>query len=395
MRVDIPGRDPVDLIYCTNIHAAETLEGVMEALDAVAAPLRERLCPSSRLGLGLYVPADLAHRLAAGGEPARDVNRFLAERHLSVVAVNAFPAGGFHSGRVKEQVFRPDWTEPARLRHTVDAARFLAGHLPEGATGTVSTVPGSFREFGADPSSVARGLVAAACEFSAIERRTGRHIVLCPEPEPFGLFETTAEAVAFFRDVLRPEASRLGASDAADRHLALCLDACHAAVAFEDPAAMLAIPAADGVAVGRLQLSAGLVARGAGDRDALLPFAEARYLHQTFVRHAGGIARYRDLPEFLAAPASRSPEPFEARIHFHVPVDRTEVGGLRTTRPFLDTILALVREGRISGPLEIETYAFAVLPDPAADRTASLIDSLEREFAHVLGELGPAKENLT
>ncbi|MER7014816.1 xylose isomerase, partial [Saccharopolyspora sp. NPDC000359] len=46
------------LSYCTNVHPAEDLRGVLAQFDRYAVPVRERL-GADRLGLGLWLAADL------------------------------------------------------------------------------------------------------------------------------------------------------------------------------------------------------------------------------------------------------------------------------------------------------------------------------------------------
>ncbi len=52
------------LSYCTNVHPAEDLDGVLHQLDAFAGPVR-RAAGFAELGVGLWLPADLAAQLAA------------------------------------------------------------------------------------------------------------------------------------------------------------------------------------------------------------------------------------------------------------------------------------------------------------------------------------------
>ena len=57
----------MELSYCTNVHPAEDLDGVLEQLDAFAGPVR-RAAGLDQLGVGLWLPADLAARLAGSAE---------------------------------------------------------------------------------------------------------------------------------------------------------------------------------------------------------------------------------------------------------------------------------------------------------------------------------------
>src|SRR4029453_1040659 len=96
------------LAYCTNLFPAESLEDVRAAV-ARCAPLRARLGLAS-LPLGLH----LSNRATEEIEPPEALEAFresLARAGVSVVTLNAFPFGGFHGARVKEDVFRPTWED--------------------------------------------------------------------------------------------------------------------------------------------------------------------------------------------------------------------------------------------------------------------------------------------
>lgn len=52
----------VHVAYCTNVHPAEDLDGVIEQLRRFAAPVRRTL-RDQRLGVGLWLAAPLAAQL--------------------------------------------------------------------------------------------------------------------------------------------------------------------------------------------------------------------------------------------------------------------------------------------------------------------------------------------
>ena len=88
---------------------------------------------------------------AAGELSERNVlvefQRWLDKNDCYVFTINGFPFGQFHGSRVKEQVYLPDWTSPERLEYTNLLFDLLAELLPAGVEGSVSTLPGSFKEF--------------------------------------------------------------------------------------------------------------------------------------------------------------------------------------------------------------------------------------------------------
>lgn len=353
------------LTYCTNIHPGESWAEVFANLERFVAPVAAAVAPGARFGIGLRLSARAVAELEL---PA--LQRWLAAHDMYVFTINGFPHGAFHGEPVKDAVYRPDWREPARVDYTNRLADLLAALLPDGVDGTISTVPGCFRARadGAGPQMAAH-LAQCAAHLEEIEWRTGKHIALALEPEPSCAIETLAEAAAFFVE------------HALDRrYLGVCLDACHAAVEFEDLDAALAGLRAAGVAVAKVQISAGLRVApvDARARDLLARFAEGVYLHQVVARRGAELARFVDLPEALADPRAFD----EWRVHFHVPIFRADLGELGGTQAFLADLLASHRRAPISTHFEVETYTWDVLPAEFRDRP--IVDAVAHELRWVL-----------
>ncbi len=354
--------------YCTNIHAGETLAETMDALAAHTLRVKAALLPDGPFPVGLRLSGRASLELAQDGA-ARRLGEWLAANGLCVATVNAFPYGRFHDAPVKEAVYLPDWRDPERLGYTLRLASALAGWLPEGATGSLSTVPVGFRRGfpEADMPQALANMRRALAALAAIADRTGRVLRLSVEPEPGCLVETTEEMIALC-DALDPDGT-------CRQHLAVCYDCCHQALQYEDPAASLARLAAAGVAVGHVQVSSALHLEGA-DLSRLARFAEPVYLHQAVARlEDGNLLRFDDLHEALAV---TRPDVTSWRVHFHLPVFVRRLPECETTQPFLVEALPLFAE---ETPMEVETYTWSVLPPDLkiADVAASII----REIAWV------------
>ncbi|MEU1167595.1 hypothetical protein ABZ372_48070, partial [Streptomyces sp. NPDC005921] len=80
----------VHLGYCSNVHQAEDLEGVVAQLAQYAEPVRERL-GVDRLGLGLWLARDVVSALVADAGELSRLKSELAARGLETVTLNAFP----------------------------------------------------------------------------------------------------------------------------------------------------------------------------------------------------------------------------------------------------------------------------------------------------------------
>lgn len=310
MRFRHPDGSTVHLAYCTNVHPAETLDGVLAQLRDHCEPVRKRL-GRDRLGIGLWLAKDAARALTTDPVALRGLRTELDRRGLEVVTLNGFPYEGFGAEEVKYRVYKPDWADPERLAHTADLARLLAALLPSDITeGTVSTLPLAWRT-AIDPArrDVAYAALTTLAErLDALEELTGRSIRIGLEPEPGCTVETTGDAIAPLTAVAR---DRIG----------VCVDTCHLATSFEDPATALDALAAAGIPVVKSQLSAALHAEHperAEVREALAAFDEPRFLHQTRTLTPEGLRGTDDLGEALAGGALPDTAPW--RAHFHVPL---------------------------------------------------------------------------
>ncbi|MEU6820051.1 metabolite traffic protein EboE [Streptomyces atriruber] len=354
MRFRHPDGSTVHLAYCTNVHPAETLDGVLAQLRDHCEPVRKRL-GRDRIGIGLWLAKDAASALITDPAALRGLRTELDRRGLEVVTLNGFPYEGFGAEQVKYRVYKPDWTDPERLSHTTDLARLLAALLPDDVTeGTISTLPLAWRDpFDAPRAETARtALTALAQRLDALTDLTGRSIRIGLEPEPGCTVETTADAIAPLTAVGH---DRIG----------VCVDTCHLATSFEDPQTALDALAAAGVPVVKSQLSAALHAEHPhlpDVREALAAFDEPRFLHQTRTLTAAGLRGTDDLGEALATDALPDTAPW--RAHFHVPLHAAPAAPLTSTLPVLQDVLTRLVGGPVplTRHLEVETYTWQALP---------------------------------
>jgi sugar phosphate isomerase/epimerase len=375
---------PLPPSYCTNVHPGRSVAEVEKGLDDYTVPVRERF--GAPLAAGLWLARPVADELAASPEALEAFAAGLRRRGLTCHTLNAFPYGDFHSERVKENVYLPDWSNPQRRAYTERCAALLAGLLPEGAAeGSISTVPLGFKGFDHPPEFVERcigELLETAANLEALRERTGRTIRIGIEPEPLCLLETTDETILFFRRLFTA-ADRSGLGDAARTHLGVCYDVCHQAVEFEDAVGAIAAIDAAGIRINKVHISCALqVDDPSGNeegRAALRRFVEPRYLHQTTVQtDAGDVLRAVDLNEDLIdSPPHGFKDAKAWRVHFHVPVDAERIGPLATTRPALREALGAVARLNYAPHLEVETYTWDVMP---GRQQVDLVEALAAEM---------------
>jgi hypothetical protein len=268
--------------------------------------------------------------------------------------------------------------------------------------GSVSTVPGSFKEFIAareQEIEIRKNIFRCVEHIARVSEKSKRELHLGLEPEPLGLLENSAETVLFFE--------QLRAENKNDPRLAEFLgvnyDTCHFAVEFEAPRAALDSLRAAGIKISKLHLSSALkVSPTAAARDALKKFADDVYLHQVIARDENGKLKfYRDLPDalgrFKIQDSSVQAKPLETenlkletleewRIHFHVPLHAPAVPPFASTNDHLLGALDWLAENpQRCAHLEMETYTWEVLPPEL--KTQNVVDQLAAEYGWTLAQL--------
>ena len=388
--------DGPHLTYCSNIHPGESWAQTRTAVLEHIPEVRRRVAPDQRFGVGLRLSNEAVTELRRGDALAQ-FKQELEARDLYVFTINGFPYGPFHGTTVKEAVYRPDWREPERELYTQRLADALEALLPEGMTGSISTVPGCFAERNAAGAAerMAEALRRQAVEFSYRHRTRGVELVLALEPEPCCALETIEQTIAFFHDHLFTTESidrfsaltkldHAQAEAALHRHLGVCLDTCHAAVEFEDPRASVRALLDAGIRIGKVQVTTGIRIPDVGKHhvEALKSFADDVYLHQVVAKGPDGLHRFVDLPPALRAFAEDRVPTDEWRVHFHVPVYMRELPPFENTRAFLAEALDEVLARDATEHLELETYTWDVLPPE--HRKQSVDEAIAGELDWVL-----------
>ncbi|MBL8728552.1 MAG: metabolite traffic protein EboE [Planctomycetes bacterium] len=368
------------LTYCGNVHPAPDLPSVLAALHGHAAPVAAASRAAGRpFGLGAWWPLPLVRQLAVDRAARDRLAAVLRELDLPLWTLNVFPVGGFHDRVVKTAVYRPDWATEERLLYTRLCAEVAASLVPAGTLLPLSTLPLGYRRPDEPPPDLrrmARNLARCASAFAAIETETGVRCVLALEPEPDCLLETCGEAAGFLEQWLFDEGAwtTMG-QHVLRRHLGVCVDLCHLAVVGEEPLRALDDLRAREIAVPKIQVASCLEARTADGLDALLAFAEPRYLHQTVAENG---LRALDL-DAVAAHRAQFAVAGRVRSHYHVPLFWDQPGPLGSTRSEVERVLRALAAGPHALPLlEVETYTWDVLGDFAG--TAPLAVRLQQEL---------------
>ena len=374
------------LAYCTNIHRGETWRETFDALKNYSLAVREKVCPKKTFAIGLRLSNQAARELY---DPKKllEFQHWLEKNDCYVFTINGFPYGQFHGTRVKEQVYAPDWTSPHRFIYTNLLFDLLAKLLPAGIEGSVSTVPGSFKEFihTGNQQKHIRAFIWMCIEHIAhISKHTGKKLRLGLEPEPLGLIENSRETIEFFEQLRseHPNDPRL------DEHLGVNYDCCHFAVEFEEPRNAIAALQKAGIKISKIHLSSALKTKATKEaRAALKKFADDVYLHQVVACNTKKKLKfYRDLTDALSSRSSPATRHSEWRIHFHVPLHAPAAPPFENTNDHLLGVLDLLEENpKLCSHLEMETYTWEVLPTEL--KSQGVVDQLAAEYDWTLARL--------
>lgn len=385
------------LSYCTNVHPGRTVDEVVSGLNEHTAEVRRQL--GVPMAAGLWLSRAVVTELLEDDSKLELLAQTLWENDLCCYTLNAFPYGDFHTARVKENVYLPDWADGDRLKYTKDCARVLAKLMPEGSEGSISTVPlgGKMNATGPEfHATCFRNLIKMARFLKDLSADTGRTIRLAVEPEPMcEMSSIPHEAVPQFKAIFEM-ADALGFEDIVREYIGLCLDVCHQAVEFELIPQSIDQLVDIGVRLNKIHITNAIElvtpATNSAGLKALQDYVEPRYLHQTYAKMPDGSVLQRvDLEtdhlrdngedEFLHAEAWR--------VHFHVPVYADSIGPLKTTRPDLKAALQRVQLLKYAPHLEVETYTWPVMPDTDSTKTtlATQITQELRSAYDLLGEI--------
>jgi hypothetical protein len=377
----------LELAYCTNVHRGNTWEETFDSLERYVLSVREKVDPEKRFAIGLRLGADAAWSLSAPEEMLR-FQKWLDSKNCYVFTINGFPYGNFHGQRVKEEVYRPDWGTKERLRYTVQLFEILEKLLKPGEEGSVSTLPGSFKEFhpeGTIPPDILENLLLCSDEIDRIKAPKNLDLHLGLEPEPLGLFETTPETISFFEKLKE----RGKARESLLQNIGVNYDCCHLAVEFEEAEDGLSQLNQAGIRLSKLHLSSALrVTPSPENLNFLNRFVEKVYLHQVVIGQGGKVVRrYKDLDLAIEAVQEGKDAPGEEwRIHFHVPLHDSPGNGLKDTRAHVSKTLDwLARNPEKCRHLEMETYTWEVLPENL--RTLDVVEQVAEEYFWTLNEL--------
>lgn len=380
-------KEGIHLAYCTNIHRGEGWKETFQGLKEYSLKVKDKVSNTDPFAIGLRLGYKAAIELSEEGSGRLDeFIQWLDVNNCYVFTINGFPYGQFHGARVKEQVYRPDWTSNSRLQYTNLLFNILSKILPDGISGSVSTLPGSFKEFIANEDEqsemIVNNLGRCGHYINQLCEKTGKDLHLGLEPEPLGWFENTPETISFF------ERFRSVHGDNFDSVIGVNYDTCHLAIEYEDAIDSLSLFSKNNIRISKFHLSSALKLKpNQVAIDTLKAYQEDVYLHQVIGKlNNGRIMRYKDLPDAINDFDPDLNDYSEWRVHFHIPLHASPGGIFDDTRDHItDTLKVLAADPEICQHIEMETYTWEVLPKSM--QSNNVVEQLSLEYEWTLNSL--------
>jgi hypothetical protein len=390
------------LSYCTNIHPGESWQEHFAEIKKSVPVIKNKISPNLPFGIGLRLSnaacTDLSQGLYLQG-----FKNWLQNNNCYVFTINGFPFGDFHQDPVKDQVYSPDWTMPERVEYTLNLFDILKEIIPDGMEGSISTAPLSYRHWFKNKKEIigayekcTLNILEVVGHLIKIYEDTGKVLHLNIEPEPDGLIENTSEFIDWYNKYYIPLGidffkKRFGITgdktEPLRRHLQLCFDVCHSAIAYEKADIVFEKLKNNNILIGKVQISSALQISLVINRDEkiknLSAFNEPHYLHQVIARdHQNKLHKFRDLSDALVQLTDK--KFLECRVHFHVPVFSENYDLLSSTQNNILQTLLNHNKQKVSNHWEVETYTWNIL---TPDFQLPINESITRELEWVLDKM--------
>ena len=244
------------LSYNPGIATGVAWDEVMSDLTQYVPSVKHLVRKHDSFGIGLQLSAQTISELS---EPwaLSELRQFLSQNQCYLFTLDGFNKDLF------------DWKDVNLLTYHNSLAYLLSKLLPPQITGSISTVPGTPKQFvntEADFQQITQQWVSHAEHLIRLERATGKQIVLAIKPDAMSFLQTAQQSVDFLNQYVFSTASCTSLSqkldvsvhDAEDllrTHITLCLDATETPEEFSSFQSFIKTIESQGLSIGKKQLS--------------------------------------------------------------------------------------------------------------------------------------------
>jgi len=354
-----------ELMYCSNVHPCSSVAELISQIELHVLPIM-RTRKLTQMNLGLWLNRTVLQQLNSSSKLCSQWFALLSEHNLTIKSLNAFPQAEFHGVNVKTKVYFPEWSQQSRLDYTQLLVNFIAQHSAFFADEvSISTVPLGYKASWSQEKqkSAIKNLSLMANYLAAIKQKTGTHIRLCLEMEPDCQLESTDEMIEFFINDMQIASEANHAE-----HLGVCYDVCHQAVMFESITKSITAIEANGIVIGKVQISNALsfyIKDSMQMKTSLASYHNSPYLHQMKLKTLHGVVAFNDLDLNVLNKFSAQDQ---VRVHFHVPINVKSIAdNLYTTQKEIIDVVQCLSSISSKPDIEVETYTWQLIaekPEP-------------------------------
>lgn len=360
-------KDKFEITYCSNIFKESDWERLFLKLDDYSIFFKKK-----KMKLSLCLSNELISNLL------KDKNYFkswLEKRKIFIYSFNGFVYAKFHKAYIKDDIYYPDWTSEKRLTFTKKLIEALAFFLPNNRTGSISTMPLSYKPW------IKRKYIdyifykSTKCLIKSISvleslKSEKKIIHLDIEPEPTCLIDSIDNFIKYYKNWLIPVSilffkekysyKTSFTKSILRRYIRLCYDISHSSVNFDNHLENIKNLKKNKIKIGKVQISsaAEFIAKNNFEREFLIEsikqMLNSSFLHQIVEKFNNKKKVYNDVFFFLRDFINR--KSYEdvnvVRIHFHMPIFEN----VNTTQSDTKKALRFLFNEKYIKHFEIETY---------------------------------------
>lgn len=361
------------LTYCSNIFKERNLATLIFKLNEYALYLRNYF-KCKYIGLGLCMSNSLINKIRTHVQLTY-LKKWINKHNLYLASLNAFVYKPFHTTKIKEFIYYPDWSTKARVIYTKKNIYFLNNVITKIKNASISTSPLTFKSWVIDRNKKYFYFKASVNMLNIVNlliniyNDNKNYIHLDVEPEPRCLLESFDDFLYFFIQWLKPNSGYYLESayvKKKDRYLKkyinLCYDICHFSVDYYNHTNIIKSILDNKIKIGKIQISSALEVN-VTDKNKKIIINELFFLRKSKFLHQNTLVTSNKIIKSIDIDFNKYyHDGDKIRIHCHMPVHLAAYKRtLKTTNSESKSVLLAILNNIKVKHIEIETYTYDIL----------------------------------
>lgn len=366
-----------NLTYCLNVFQEEKWINIFKNLKNNIIPIKNNIT-NNAFGLSLCISYKVSKELKLK-KNKYEFTKWMEKNNIYISSINGFAYQNFHSRKIKDKIYYPEWTSNLRTKYTENLIYILSLFMKKKITGSISTCPISYKYWMKNEHITyiyyksAKNLSKLIYLLINIKKNIKKHIHIDLEPEPTCLIEHSKDLVKFFNKWLIPTACKYlkkklnitlkQAKLTITNHIKMCYDICHIAIKFKNHKKEIDILKKNKIKIGKIQISSGLKLQLYKKNNIniilnkLIFIIQSPFLHQTTEKQKNKITTYKDFKCII----KHIKKSCKYKIHCHIPIYLNKYLCCNTTNNEIYDVINIITKENITSHIEIETYTYNIL----------------------------------